>query len=123
MDAAFHGLLANLDQLADPFGMVLQIAGNAAKVGLDRLGRRSLQAKVSGNPFVDTRDLFEFALDFAQVAVRLLNRRRVPRLNAVEPVSIGSSHYSPSSFSIPACFAAFIPAAKARVRLCMPWGA
>lgn len=123
LDAAFHGLLANFDQLADPIGMVLQIAGNAAEVGLDRIGRRSLQAEIGGNPLVDSRDLFEFAPDVVQMAVRLLNRRRIPRLDAVEPVSIGSRHYL-SSFVADAAFAtaATLPL-KARAIACIPWGA
>ena len=134
LDAAFHGLLANLDQLADPIGMVLQIAGNAAEVGLDRLGRRSLQAEVGGNPLVDPRNLFEFAPDVVQMAVSLFNRRRVPRLDAVEPVSIGSRHYSPSSCVFPdACvlpvvcgFPSFAPSKacwNVWPMVCIPWGA
>ena len=123
LDASFHGLLANLYQLADSIGMGLQILGNTSEVGLNRPGRRPLQAKVGGNPLVDPRNLFEFALDVVQMAVRLLNRRRIPRLDAVEPVSIGSRHYLSSFFADATFFIAAAPALKARVMDCIPWGA
>ena len=102
VNAALHGLLTDLDQLPDPSGMAFEVFGQTVKLGTDPVSRCPFQPKIAGNPLINPGNLIKSDAHILQTRIRMLDRRRIPRLDPMKPISIRSSHQpSPPFFDEP----------------------
>jgi len=102
VNAALHGLLTDLDQLPDPSGMAFEVFGQTVKLGTDPVSRCPFQSKIAGNPLINPGNLVKSDAHILQTRIGMLDRRRIPRLDPMKPISIRSSHQpSPPFFDEP----------------------